>query len=923
MPYAISPLAKFPDVKCLLPTNEKINSINGDTGNPFIQNCEFYMALFASGTNQFNYGCVKCKFGFNGPVDNGGYLKSCSQMNDTDKGCQDVRYYGLDLMWEFLLTCHQCKNDRYLPFIMMRGTGSTKPTPRFFAEYNLDSLEWKATGDINRRNIECLEPVKSSFGYANDDNKFQLPQNCGLGFVNLQYTDGDSTNNSTANNDEEIEKLAIYCGACKPMFKATQMSSTYPFIQVGCTPIEFCQDSTWFNNCSVCLTGYVFEWTDTLINYDNCIPNSIQNCFAARVNGEETICMACQTGYNLNQDFFCEQLNPPNCISSTEFVLKGNYFAHPFYSYYHGQRGLGCSQCESGFSAVEVSSLSKNSFICTSSSYLRSHGETLSTDSNFIARCQFYTIESNLLQCAKCSAGFLLLEENNKKKCVVGLENCELLENRENCKKCATGFSLVSFSCEKGIISNCQAFNEEDNNSEQKCLQCNAEYYLTVENTCLAGKVRDCTRLVDNNAGKCLQCDVGFVLIQKASADYCYPIAPELNCSTAQITQNTKYGASISCQTCSKPNQFLVSDPNLIPIQTSCLLFTEIPNCKTYNTTTQLSSTKYSCKECQADYFNDKAIGQCKARQYSSSNCLKFDFEKDKCLECSLTTILTTLGECEPLPSGVTGCRNYSSATICVACQKNRYLQNNLCPQVSDLVLIDKCLYYVGNGNCEKCEDNYFLKNNECLLASAQSCLTYKDIDTCESCPKNYGLVLDSKGTLNCQPINKPNCLTFEQSGNFPCLQCSNNYYVDSNGECQAVTVPIPNCELYESNTKCRKCNKDTALSTDQMTCDNILSITSDFDSNCNSAKNRYKCSTCQPGAFFEGEQCVLCAQPEECFVCEPDEPSTCLLCNTGYFMDSAGKCNRNIPSALTDTDLESNSRIFKVLMVILGLTLF
>lgn len=51
--------------------------------------------------------------------------------------------------------------------------------------------------------------------------------------------------------------------------------------------------------------------------------------------GSISICKACKKGFILNFDFVCEKLIPPNCDPQSDFILKGNYLAHPFYAYYH------------------------------------------------------------------------------------------------------------------------------------------------------------------------------------------------------------------------------------------------------------------------------------------------------------------------------------------------------------------------------------------------------------------------------------------------------------------------------------------------------------------------------------------------------------------------------------------------------------
>jgi len=48
--------------------------------------------------------------------------------------------------------------------------------------------------DQELKSIECIEPKKENFGYQSSST-FTFPNNCGLGFINLQYSFGQVSNN--------------------------------------------------------------------------------------------------------------------------------------------------------------------------------------------------------------------------------------------------------------------------------------------------------------------------------------------------------------------------------------------------------------------------------------------------------------------------------------------------------------------------------------------------------------------------------------------------------------------------------------------------------------------------------------------------------------------------------------------------------
>ena len=74
--------------------------------------------------------------------------------------------------------------------------------------------------------------------------------------------------------------MAIYCASCKPGYKPTFLAPNLQKVISICTEIENCdleKDQKYFNFCSQCKTGYVFEFLenkDYEINIQKCIPHS-------------------------------------------------------------------------------------------------------------------------------------------------------------------------------------------------------------------------------------------------------------------------------------------------------------------------------------------------------------------------------------------------------------------------------------------------------------------------------------------------------------------------------------------------------------------------------------------------------------------------------------------------------------------------
>ena len=94
-------------------------------------------------------------------------------------------------------------------------------------------------------------------------------------------------------------------------------------------------------------------------------------------------------------------------------------------------------------------------------------------------------------------------------------------------------------------------------------------------------------------------------------------------------------------------------------------------------------------------------------------NCTTYDQGEDTCTECQDGYYKDSdedVMECVPNPSGIRGCESYESATSCLVCYEDTYLENGVCVTVEEP--IDNCLYYESNTACQECEHNYFLSTD-------------------------------------------------------------------------------------------------------------------------------------------------------------------------------------------------------------------
>lgn len=119
--------------------------------------------------------------------------------------------------------------------------------------------------------VFCAEPVSTSFKI--DQANWNFPQNCALGLLNVDSVPNSSS--STLNASIDRSKLATFCGACKPGYRAVygtdNLNEQVNVVITSCELIQNCAESTAFNNCTKCDSGYSFNYIDGEVKYDSCV----------------------------------------------------------------------------------------------------------------------------------------------------------------------------------------------------------------------------------------------------------------------------------------------------------------------------------------------------------------------------------------------------------------------------------------------------------------------------------------------------------------------------------------------------------------------------------------------------------------------------------------------------------------------------
>ncbi len=694
---------------------------------------------------------------------------------------------------------------------------------------------------------------------------------------------------SSTESSVDLRFIGVFCGACKAGFASTAATTfengnqiPVPNMISACTAIENCEHSEWFNACTQCQEGYSHSYSALKgVQYDTCVSYENQDCLAVNQTDE---CVFCKPGSYLNKDGYCERIQPPRC-EHKQFVHEQKfYFRDIATGLWLNKEGTGCLRCDEGFTGLLVT---ENHYACTES--IQHSLGAVADGTNYIQNCKNYYLDpaDNILKCHICEDDFIPLQSGGSCTATSSLPNCKVAQNSQFCAVCEDEYVLVSRVCELKSIEHCIEYQNDENSSQQICSDCGPGYYREA-NACHPGEVKNCYLFETKH--RCNVCDQGFALVfQNNGYNYCYPINPQLKC--AVFNPDKFQGAHLECVQCVDRN-FVIQNESFY--RSICMRYFEIPNCQVYDVHPAIADSSFQCLRCQPNFFLRNNV--CEFRLNEIDFCVEQQVDDDLCSRCDEEHYLSSdKRHCEPNPTGIRGCRVYTSTVDCSACEANLYLQENTCVALLEEELIDNCVFYQNQFNCERCGDGFLVQNGVCESTSLQNCALFAGPLICEKCIQGYGFK-DVEGTPTCVQKSVDNCTVSEDFDPFNCLVCANGHYVNE-GACAQVTDLILNCVEYAGIDVCSKCSMGTALSIDGKTCYSSLHAKRSIDAHCLSAEvvDTPICNTCEPGFYFSDGECVECGEPNGlsngCYNCDAVDPSVCLICKPGYYMTKTADC--------------------------------
>ena len=105
----------------------------------------------------------------------------------------------------------------------------------------------------------------------NDQQFDSFVENCALGYYNIDKVKLSQIGSISS---------SATCLACRNGFKP--ILDQFEFSIIECRQIDNClaDNFGWFNSCKNCNTNHVYKYTNNILSFDECIPNTFANCYA-------------------------------------------------------------------------------------------------------------------------------------------------------------------------------------------------------------------------------------------------------------------------------------------------------------------------------------------------------------------------------------------------------------------------------------------------------------------------------------------------------------------------------------------------------------------------------------------------------------------------------------------------------------------
>ncbi|KAL4455104.1 hypothetical protein ABPG74_006486 [Tetrahymena malaccensis] len=863
---------------------------------------DFSRCVVSSGISQY---CTQCKNYF---ILNGNSCISTIQSTQSptpfgffQSGSTYLNYDFLN--WSYCLKfdpannkCQQCTNTYY----MDNKNVCQSATPSCYTDGITNQCLY-CSGNQFIKNQQCAASSNCS-GSFTTNGVYDTCTSCTDPSGKQGYFSDNP--NQTCNTNFPIKNCISYtnqdksCNICNNNY---YIRSTNPDT---CSPID--ENNCLFsdgkiNQCLVCQLGYYF-------NNNKCTSLSpIPFC----LNPNQVFCTQCQNLYYLNSNTgFCFPISNPNCLQSNGIqdsclqckpqfnyidLNYPNYCGFPFCDTWDQQNpSNGCTKCQIGYYLTKQGSCS---YITLSQCLSQNSDQecTLCDGSKkyYLAQMSYGGIICLLLNDTNC-----IKTDGINPSCIQCQTNyypgpsgiCLTIENCQNvdpikgiCTLCKTSYIPSSDQTQCIQILNCQTTDG------QKCTLCNSGFYLSIQNglsQCI--QIRNCSAN-DGKSLNCQTCLTGFNLIQSQQCVPNQPYALPKQCNDLNVLNACPNPPiTIQCKQC---------------LQDSSIKYTKQPpdiqNCFIQQLNPQ---NQWECLYCNlaANLYQQNppnGLFTCQQRTSppSGQNCQLYNFNTNDCILCPPLQQLSS-NSCQILSE--TKCiYSYGVKDECLNCQIMRYFKQQnggtySCSTVANSNVQIGCKLYNIQEVCIQCYENHYLSGSGLCLPRTiyDNCLTYyPDKDQCQICQPGFYLTQNSNNPFGyfqpnnqygfndyfCQIVDKINivlnCIQYD--GQQKCIKCQNTglygslqeYYLDSNNQC--IDKTDKQCQQYDG-TNCQK-----------------------YIFGCQNYDSSFNCLLCNTGYYLNSSD--NSCKPYTAANCAQYDPKNdqCIQCNSTYFFDASNKC--------------------------------
>ncbi|KAL4466190.1 hypothetical protein ABPG72_011068 [Tetrahymena utriculariae] len=649
------------------------------------------------------------------------------------------------------------------------------------------------------------------------------------------------------------------CLKCNPGFYLTAQNQCQP-CQAPCTPCDNCINTA--TKCLSCSPSQNYNFDSST---NSCTLICDLSCKTCSSPNNSSSCLSCHDGFYLNNSNQCLPCQAPcgNCINNATKCLS----CSPSQNYNFDLSTNSCTLiCHSSCKTCSSANNSSSCLSCNDGFYLN--------NSNQCQPCQAPCDNciNTATKCLSCSPSQNYNFDSSTNSCTLicdsSCKNCSSANNSSSCLSCIDGFYLNnSNQCQP-----CQAPCDNCINTATKCLSCSPSQNYNFDSS-----TNSCTLICDlscktcsspNNSSSCLSCHDGFYLNNSNQCQLCQaPCGNCINnatkCLSCSPSQNYNFDLSTnsctlicdsSCKTCSSANN-----------SSSCL------SCNDgfyLNNSNQCQSCQAPCSNCintatkclscspSKNYNFDSSTNSCTLICDSSCKTCSSPNNSSSCLSCNNGFYLNSSNQCQPCQAPCGNCIN--TATKCLSCtpvQSYNYDSSNyICISVCDSSC-KTCSSPNNSSSCLSCNDGFYLNSsNQCQHCQSPCGNCINSATNCLSCTPVHDYVYDSSNN-SCTIACDSSCKTCSSpNSSSSCLNCNNGFYLNNSNQCQPCQAPCGNC--INTATKCLSCSPSQNYNFDSST----NSCTLICDSSC--------------------KTCLL-----------PNNSSSCLSCNNGFYLNSSNQC--------------------------------